>query len=210
VIIIFPPLHLLSDVLALQTQMEEERLLDQNSDRALELMTRAIQGAGYQAIDRLHRSTPTRTDKDLLGVQIKKGGSRRGSDAIILTQDIPDELGYDCIGNPFSQDRSVQQKTYQHFYIEPSRHDPASQILVCQSLDRHGRLHHAELLNQVDYLYIDWVTTDAQPTEAKHTQSPTGLIRIVLAVVHKSSKQGVSRPSEQIRFIAQRHTGAHQ
>ena len=195
-VMIYSPLKLLSDVLLKQAEIEEDILLNQNMNRAMELLMRAIREAGYRS---------NQNSKNKNDIQIKQGSLFRGSDAIELMQELPKHLAYDCMGNILSKERTRHRKTYQHFYLERSRNDPRSAILICQSLDRQGRLHQAELLNQVQYLQIHWVNPHAVDINSVKPKVASGLIKISLGVERKSQAGKGNTLIEQVRLVAPRH-----
>ena len=195
-VMIYPPLKLLNDVMLKHLEIEQDILLAQNINRAMELLARAIREAGY----RISQNSINEND-----IQIKQDGLFKGSAAIELMQDLPRHLAYDCMGNVLSKERTCQQKTYQHFYLERSRNDPQSASLICQSLDRKGQLHQAELLNQVQYLRIHWVNPQAINATILTSKGPTGLIRISLGVRRTSKTTKVNKLIEQVRWVAPRH-----
>ena len=195
-VMIYPPLKLLNDVMLKHLEIEQDILLAQNINRAMELLARAIREAGY----RVSQNSINEHD-----IQIKQDGLFKGSAAIALMQDLPKHLAYDCMGNALSKERTRQQKTYQHFYLERSRNDPQSASLICQSLDRKGQLHQAELLNQVQYLRIHWVNPQAINATILTSKGPTGLIRISLGVRRTSKTTKVNKLIEQVRWVAPRH-----
>jgi len=195
-VMIYPPLKLLNDVMLKHLEIEQDILLAQNINRAMELLARAIREAGY----RVSQNSINEHD-----IQIKQDGLFKGSAAISLMQDLPKHLTYDCMGNVLSKERTRQQKTYQHFYLERSRNDPQSASLICQSLDRKGQLHQAELLNQVQYLRIHWVNPQAINATILTSKGPTGLIRISLGVRRTSKTTKVNKLIEQVRWVAPRH-----
>lgn len=193
-VMIYPPLKLLSDVFLKQEEIEKTLLLQQNIQRTTELLVRAIREAGYR--DNLSSNNSS-------GIQIKKNVSYRGSDGIELTQDVPKQLAYDCLGNVLSQERTRHQKTSQYFYLERNRSDPHSAILICQSLDRQGRPHQAELLNHVQSLQIDWVNPSNLSVSTSKPDVPSRLLKITLILNHPSKK--ITRAIEHIRYVAPRH-----
>ncbi len=202
-ILLLPPAWLVHQVLVHQAQAEDHFLLQQNMDRSLELIGRAIQGAGYLASRSQYLPTAH-------PITIQKGGSSRDSDAIILAQDVPDKLGYDCMGNPLTLERTIKQQVYQRFYLEPSRQDSRTQTLMCQSVDRQGRLHQGEILNHVQSLQIDWVRANSVINEPNISRTPTGLVAITLRVQPHLGSNNRARVIEQIRYISQRHGIHHQ
>lgn len=197
-ILLFPPAWLVHRVLTDQVQIEDRVLLQQNMDRSLELISRAIQRAGYQASSTQYRLVVN-------PINIQKGGSSRGSDAIVLTQDIPDKLGYDCMGNPLTLERTIKQQAYQRFYLEPSRHDSRTQTLMCQSVDRQGRLHQGEILSNVQSLQINWVRVHSLSKVPTISRTPSGLVSITLRVQPHGGSNNPTRVIEQTRYISQRH-----
>ncbi len=197
-ILLLPPAWLVHRVLTYQAQFENRVLLQQNMDRSLELISRAIQAAGYQSSSMQNSLTEN-------PITIQKGGSSRGSDAIALTQDIPDKLGYDCMGNPLTLERTIKQQTYQRFYLEPSRHDSRTQTLMCQSVDRQGRLHQGEILSNVQSLQINWVRAHSLSQAPTISRTPSGLVAITLRVQPHAGLNNPTRNLEQTRYISQRH-----
>jgi len=193
---IYPPLKLLNDVTLKNLEIEQDILLAQNINRAMELLARAIREAGYRV---------SQTSMNENNIQIKQDSLFKGSAAIELRQDLPKHLAYDCMGNVFSKERTRQQKTYQHFYLERSRNDPQSASLICQSLDRKGQLHQAELLNQVQYLRIHWVNPQAINATILSPKGSTGLIKISLGVMRTSKSTKANKLIEQDRWVAPRH-----
>jgi type II secretory pathway component PulJ len=197
-ILLLPPAWLIHRVLIHQSQIETRFLQQQNVDRSLELISRAIQGAGYQARTPQYRAT-------VESIKIQKGSSSRSGDAIMLTQDIPDPLGYDCMGNALTRERTIKQQAYQKFYLEPNRHDSRTQKLMCQSVDRQGRLHQGEILNNVLSLQIDWVRANSLTHQPEISRTSTGLIAITLRVQPQADQNDPARVIEQTRYISQRH-----
>ena len=197
-ILLLPPAWLVHRVLTYQVQIEDRVLLQQNVDRSLKLISRAIQGAGYQASSTQYRLVVN-------PINIQKGGSSRGSDAIVLTQDIPDKLGSDCMGNPLTVERTIKQQAYQRFYLEPSLHDSRTQILMCQSVDRQGRLHQGEILSKVQSLQINWVRAHSLSQAPTISRTPSGLVGITLRVQPHGGSNNPTRVIEQTRYISQRH-----
>jgi len=61
-LVIFPPLVMLSDIYSLQKEIEEEQMMLENMDRAMELMIRAVRGAGYRATKDLNNSQRIKFD----------------------------------------------------------------------------------------------------------------------------------------------------
>jgi type II secretory pathway component PulJ len=100
-VMVYPPLKLLNDIMHKHLEIEQDILLVQNINRAMELLTRAIREAGY----RVSQNSINEHD-----IQIKQDGLFKGSAAISLMQDLPKHLTYDCMGNVLSKERTRQQK----------------------------------------------------------------------------------------------------
>ena len=128
------------------------------AERGLELIGRAIRMAGYQhvkshALNKLSKGQS-------LPIEIHKKMGFQQSDALIVRHELSDGIDFDCIGNALTIDRTKQNLTYQRFLV-----DRQSGILkgakanggslVCQSLDRQGRLQNTTLMNGINSLVID-------------------------------------------------------
>ena len=197
---------MVSDIYSLQKEIEEEQMMMENMDRAMELIIRAVRGAGYERTQDLNHLQKIKYDPLTNEIAIKKD-QQKLFDEITLITDIPDRLDYDCLGNPFAKERTREGKTFQRFYLEPNRYEPHTYILMCQSLDRHGRLHHSELLNHVHNLQIDWVKVNSSGDQTSISQSPTGLIAITLEIRYFSYRLLKNKPNtiKQTRYVAPRH-----
>jgi len=204
-IVIFPPLVMVSDIYSLQKEIEEQQMMVENMDRAMELIIRAVRGAGYERTQDSNHLQKIKFNPLTNGIAIKKD-QQKLFDEITLIADIPDRLDYDCLGNPFAKERTREGKTFQRFYLEPNRYEPHTYILMCQGLDRHGRLQHGELLNHVNSLQIDWVKENSTGDQTNISQTPTGLIVIKLEVGYLSYRLLRNEPKiiKQTRYVAQR------
>ena len=76
---------------------------------------------------------------------------------------------------------------------------------MCQSVDRQGRLHQGEILNNVLSLQIDWVRANALTHQPEISRTSTGLIAITLRVQPQIGQNDPARVIEQTRYISQRH-----
>jgi hypothetical protein len=205
-IVIFPPLVMVSDIYSLQKGIEEEQMMMENMDRAMELMVRAVRGAGYERTQDSNHLQKIIFNPSTNGIVIKKD-QQKLFDEITLIADVPDRLGHDCLGNPFAKERTREGKTFQRFYLEPNRYEPHTYILMCQGLDRHGRLQHGELLNHVNSLQIDWVKENSIGDQTNISQTPTGLIAITLEICYFSYRLLKNKPNtiKQTRYVVPRH-----
>ncbi len=198
---------MVSDIYSSQKEIEEQQMMVENMDRAMELIIRAVRGAGYERTQDSNHLQKIKFNPLTNGIAIKKDQHQKSFDEITLIADVPDRLDYDCLGNPFAKERTREGKTFQHFYLEPNRYEPHTYILMCQSLDRHGRFHHGELLNHVNSLQIDWVRANSRGDQTSISQTPTGLIAITLEIRYFSYRLLRNEPNtiKQTRYVGPRH-----
>lgn len=147
------------EIIAKQIEIEKMQSLSVEADRALELIGRAIRMAGYQhaaSFNQFGRSTSSIKD----AILIQKGSGFRGSDAITVKYELSGGIDFDCIGNVLSKDRTKNNLALQGFLVD--RQASASKgarvnggSLICQSLDRHGRIQNTTLMNGVNQLLIE-------------------------------------------------------
>lgn len=69
-------------------------------------------------------------------------------------------MDFDCIGNVITPDRTKHQMALQGFLVDrqaglAKNTRTSSGSLICQSLDRQGRIQHSTLMNGVHSLSID-------------------------------------------------------
>lgn len=146
-------------IIAKQIELEKMQSLSVEADRAFELMGRAIRIAGYQHATSFAQSGKNKTFiKD--PILIQKGSGFRGSDAFTVKYELSGGIDFDCIGNVLSKDRTKNNLALQGFLVD--RQASASKgarvnggSLICQSLDRHGRIQNTTLMNGVNHLLIE-------------------------------------------------------
>ncbi|OWF66171.1 hypothetical protein B6A14_02945 [Polynucleobacter hirudinilacicola] len=161
-----PLLKTSADLVAKQIEYEKRQLLTSEAERAFELIGRAIRMAGYRKID----STQLRKQKDQWILVQKKSGFR-GSDSVMIQHEISDEIDFDCIGNTLTKERTKQGIARQAFLVDRQAGIPKGMkvnggSLICQSLDRQGRLQSTTLMNGVNYLVIEEiVSSEKSPTQ---------------------------------------------
>lgn len=136
-----------------QIEYEKKLALVSEADRAFELIGRAIRMAGYRNIAR-----PQVSKNPLLEIRQKTGF--KGSDSLTVRHDISDETEFDCVGNVITKERTQNYSALQGFLVERQAGVPKGKkvnggSLICQSLDRHGRIQNATLMNGVDRLIIE-------------------------------------------------------
>ena len=128
------------------------------AERGLELIGRAIRMAGYQNV---RTSAANKHSKGQnLPIEIQKKVGFQQSDALIVRHELSDGIDFDCIGNVLTIDRTKQNLTLQGFLVGrqsglPKGAKANGGSLICQSLDRQGRLQNTTLMNGVNSLVID-------------------------------------------------------
>ena len=126
------------------------------AERAMELMGRAIRMAGYQNIKSANQTI--KNHRSVIEVQKMTGFQQ--SDALTVRHQISDGVDFDCIGNVLTKDRTKYQLALQGFLVDRQAGlikstRTAAGSLICQSLDRHGRIQNSTLMNGVSFLSID-------------------------------------------------------
>jgi hypothetical protein len=148
-----------------QVQLEQVQLASAEADRGLELIGRAIRMAGYQNVRSTDAKSPKNTKRGAL--EIHKGVGLHRSDALFIQHEISNGIDFDCIGNSLSKERTKNNLAHQGFLLERqaglakgARVRGGS--LMCQSLDRQGRLQNTTLMNGVHSLIINEVNPSVQ------------------------------------------------
>ena len=157
-VLLNPLLKTSADLAAKQIQYEKTQALIADGDRALELVGRAIRMAGYRNI-----STPAASSKTVDAKQpilIEKKSGYRGSDFLRTHHGLSGQTDLDCIGNAITSDRTKHQLAYQGFLVERQAGVPKGAkvnggSLMCQSLDRQGRIQNTTLMNGVNVFRIE-------------------------------------------------------
>lgn len=160
--ILFTPLLQTSAHLARkQIEFEQSQLLISEAERALELMGRAIRMAGYRNIQSTEKMKHLvhRLDSDQM-IIVQKRSAYRGSDSITIRHELSGGIDFDCIGNTLNTDRTKKGLALQGFVVDRraglakgAKSNGGS--LICQSLDRQGRLQNTTLMNGVSHLQIE-------------------------------------------------------
>jgi hypothetical protein len=167
-----PLLKASADLLAKQIRYEKKQILIADGERALELMGRAIRMAGYintgdiKKIDlRMQKTNQQRTQamnaKDF--IVLEKSAGFRNSDSVLVKHELSNGVDFDCAGNPLTKERTRNQLAHQGFKVERQASAPkGSKVnggsLICQSLDRQGRIQHTMLMSGVNHLAIKEIT----------------------------------------------------
>jgi len=163
-----PLLKTSADLLAKQIQHEKSQALISEAERAFELIGRAIRLAGYRNVKSSQQPTKHASKNIYLDVQKKTG--YRGSDAIVVRHELSNGNDFDCIGNVLNQERTKNQLAYQGFSVDRQAGNPKGVkvnggSLICQSLDREGRLQNTTLMNGVNRLLIEELKSSMQSAQ---------------------------------------------
>ena len=161
-----PLLKTSADLVAKQIEYEKRQSLTAEAERALELIGRAIRMAGYRNIDSQQRYK--QTDQWIL---VQKKSGFRGSDSVMVQHEISAASDFDCIGNTLTKERTKHGLARQGFLVDrQSGIQKGAKVnggsLICQSLDRQGRLQNTTLMNGVNYLAIEEMNaSEKSPTQ---------------------------------------------
>ena len=153
------------EFIAKQIQHEKSQSLTAEADRALELIGRAIRMAGYK---NAHSAIASRGKNSPSGnyIQIQKNSGYRGSDSLMVKQEISQGVDFDCIGNTLSKERTKNNLAQQGFLVDRQASAPKGVkvnggSLICQSLDRQGRIQNTTLMNGIHHLSFEELSASA-------------------------------------------------
>ena len=154
-----PLLKTSADLVAKQIEYEKRQSLTSEAERAFELIGRAIRMAGYR-----NTNTTQQYKQSDQWIQIHKKSGYRGSDSLTLHHELSAGIDFDCLGNALNQERTKNGLARQGFLVDRQAGIPKGVkvnggSLICQSLDRQGRLQNTTLMNGVNYLAIEEITT---------------------------------------------------
>jgi hypothetical protein len=154
-----PLLKTSADLVAKQIEYEKRQSLTSEAERAFELIGRAIRMAGYR-----NTNTTQQYKQSDQWIQIHKKSGYRGSDSLTIQHEISAGIDFDCLGNALNQERTKNGLARQGFLVDRQAGIPKGVkvnggSLICQSLDRQGRLQNTTLMNGVNYLAIEEITT---------------------------------------------------
>ena len=161
-ILVSPILQTSSAIIAKQLEYEKVQLLTAEADRALELIGRAIRMAGYQNSATYSEGIKERIKESKKvddWIEILKGQGLHGSDSIFVRHELSDGIDLDCLGNALTVDRTENHLAYQGFLVSRQAFvQKGSEMhggsLICQALDRHGRLQNISLMDGVQHLSV--------------------------------------------------------
>ena len=153
------------EFISTQIQYEKSQSLATEADRALELIGRAIRIAGYRNAQSFNKSARKDHSENEF-IQIEKNRGYRGSDALLVKHEISQGVDFDCIGNTLSKERTKNNLAHQGFLVDRQASAPKGTkvnggSLICQSLDRQGRIQNTTLMNGVNHLSFEALPASA-------------------------------------------------
>jgi len=162
-----PLLKTSADLIAKQIEYEKRQSLISEAERAFELIGRALRMAGYRNI---HAKQRRKQVDQWITVQKKTG--YRGSDALTVQHELSTGVDFDCIGNALNQERTNKGLARQGFLVDRQASIAKGAkanggSLICQSLDRQGRLQNTTLMNGVNALWIEELSIQDKATPQK-------------------------------------------
>jgi hypothetical protein len=164
-VLVAPLIKNSGEFIAKQIQYEKSYSLTAEADRALELIGRAIRMAGYQNA----HSTITSLEKNSRSgnyIQIQKNSGYRGSDSLMVKQEVSQGVDFDCIGNTLSKERTKNNLAQQGFLVDRQASAPKGAranggSLICRSLDRSGHIQNTTLMNGIHHLSFELLPASA-------------------------------------------------
>lgn len=164
-VLVAPLIKNSGEFIAKQIQYEKSQSLTAEADRALELIGRAIRMAGYQNANSAISSTRKNT-ASIDYLQVQKSNGYRGSDSLMVKQEISQGVDFDCIGNTLSKERTKNNLAQQGFLVDRQASAPKGVkvnggSLICQSLDRQGRMQNISLMNGIHHLSLEALPASA-------------------------------------------------
>ena len=164
-ILVGPLLKNSGELIAKQIELEKTQSLALEADRALELIGRSIRMAGYQNSPSLSAKRMEKSKYSF--IQIQKGVGFQNSDSIMVKHEVSRGVDFDCIGNVITQERSKQNLAQHGFMVDRQASIPKGMrvnggSLICQSLDRQGRLQNTTLMNGINRLSIEPIQASTQ------------------------------------------------
>ena len=158
-----PLLKMSTDLWVKQMEYEKSQALTSESERALELIGRAIRMAGYRNVKSVQEIASKKNIKNQNiknPIEIQKGVGYQGSDYLLARHELSNGIDFDCIGNVLTNDRTKHNLALQGFLVERQAGLPKGTkinggSLMCQSLDRQGRIQNTTLMNGINHLKID-------------------------------------------------------
>ncbi len=180
-ILVGPLLKNSGELIAKQIELEKTQSLALEADRALELIGRSIRMAGYQNSPSLSAKRMEKSKYSF--IQIQKGVGFQSSDSIMVKHEVSRGVDFDCIGNVITQERSKQNLAQHGFMVDRQASIPKGMrvnggSLICQSLDRQGRLQNTTLMNGINRLSIEPIQASTQTTASSNGGAQTFRVKL--------------------------------
>ena len=156
-----PLLKTSADLVIKQIEHEKTQALISEADRGFVLIGRAIRMAGYRNLQsNVERANQSGDSRENIFLELNKNSGFRGSDSLIIRHELSDGVDFDCIGNTITKDRTKNHLALQGFLVDRQAGAPKGQkvnggSLICQSLDRQGRIQNTTLMNGVNGMFIE-------------------------------------------------------
>jgi hypothetical protein len=162
-----PLLKTSADLVVKQIEYEKRQSLTAEAERAFELIGRTIRMAGYR-----NANTTQKYKQSEQWIQVHKKLGYRGSDSLTAQHEISAGIDFDCLGNALNQERTKNGLARQGFLVDRQAGIPKGVkvnggSLICQSLDRQGRLQNTTLMNGVNHLRIEEIVTPEKSPRQK-------------------------------------------
>jgi hypothetical protein len=155
-----------------QIEYEKSQALISEADRAFELIGRAIRLAGYRNMQSktFPMNKSGQLKKENVFLEVEKRVGFRGSDSLTIRHELSNGVDFDCIGNAVTAERTKNHVALQGFLVDRQAGVPKGKkvnggSLICQSLDRQGRIQNTTLMNGVNSLLIE----DLKPSQAQQS-----------------------------------------
>ncbi len=180
-ILVGPLLKNSGELIAKQIELEKTQSLALEADRALELIGRSIRMAGYQNSPSLSAKRMEKSKYSF--IQIQKGVGFQSSDSIMVKHEVSRGVDFDCIGNVITQERSKQNLAQHGFMVDRQASIPKGMrvnggSLICQSLDRQGRLQNTTLMNGINRLSIEPIQASTQTVAPSDAGAQTFRVKL--------------------------------
>jgi type II secretory pathway component PulJ len=158
-ILVSPLIRTSGEFIAKQIEYEKRQSLTFEAERAMELIGRSIRMAGYRNA-KYFKGEAQQSSQIPEWIVLNKGGGYHRSDSLVVQHELSHGLDYDCIGNALTIERTKNHLAIQGFLVEHQAGTPKGVranggSLICQSLDRQGRMQKTTLMNGVDQLSIE-------------------------------------------------------
>ena len=157
ILLLNPLLQTSAHLVVKQIEYERTQSLISEAERALELIGRAIRMAGYRNLKSHQPRIVQQYSNKVIDIQKKIG--YQGSDSLVIRHELSSGIDFDCVGNVLSSERTKNNLALQGFLVErQAGTSKGAKVnggsLMCQSLDRQGRIQNTTLMNGVNFLSI--------------------------------------------------------